>query len=195
MKLKLFKKYFFTTAIIIMFSLTAMMMILSVVLNNYITKSKYETLTKACNEVSEHIASITSEQKYDSSEFFNILTTVADVSDADIFIADISGKVTVCGCGEWNENRSCTHSAAKLQGYNDFEDKKIRLDRLGIYEKPHYVAFAELTRYDGEVLGKVYATSSVSVVKNLLSTVSQLYFFSAIIPIIIMNSLLEMISQ
>ena len=44
MKLKLFKKYFFTTALIIIFSLTVMMMILSFVLNNYLSRTKYETL-------------------------------------------------------------------------------------------------------------------------------------------------------
>lgn len=187
MKLKLFKKYFFTTIIIITFSLTAMMMILSVVLNNYITKSKQETMTKACDEVAEHIASLSAEQEFDATRFFNILTTVSDVSDAEIFIADSKGKVVVCGCPEWSEEMNCTHTSAKFDSETEASHKDgIWLGTLGIYKKPHYIAYSELKSSDGEVFGRVYATSSIAVVKNLLSTISQLYFFSAIIPIIIM---------
>ena len=51
MRLKLFKKYFFTTFIIIAVALSVMMLILSVVLNSYIAKNKQDTLLKACNEV------------------------------------------------------------------------------------------------------------------------------------------------
>ena len=53
MKLKLFKKYFFTTALIIIFSLTVMMMILSFVLNNYLSRTKYETLGKCSAEAAD----------------------------------------------------------------------------------------------------------------------------------------------
>ena len=56
MKLKLFKKYFLITSVIILTSLTAMMFILSVVLNNYIAKSKYETLSMACDEIVEYLS-------------------------------------------------------------------------------------------------------------------------------------------
>ena len=55
MKLKLFNKYFFTTASIIVFSLAIMMIILSFVLNNYIAKSRENTLSIACNEVEEFV--------------------------------------------------------------------------------------------------------------------------------------------
>ena len=55
MRLKLFKKYFFTTALIIIFSLTVMMMILSFVLNNYLSRTKYETLGKCSAEAADYI--------------------------------------------------------------------------------------------------------------------------------------------
>ena len=58
MKLKLFKKYFLTTALIIIFSLAAMMMILSFVLNNYLARSKYETLNKCCTQVSDRFTEL-----------------------------------------------------------------------------------------------------------------------------------------
>ena len=63
MKLKLFKKYFFTTAIIIVFSLSVMLMILSFVLNNNIAASKQVVLTKACSEVVEYIGQVSEENE------------------------------------------------------------------------------------------------------------------------------------
>ena len=56
MKLKLFKKYFFTTSAIIIFSLAIMMMILSFVLNSYIAKSRQTTLNITCEEISEYMS-------------------------------------------------------------------------------------------------------------------------------------------
>lgn len=188
MKLKLFKKYFFTTAIIIVFSLTAMLMILSFVLNNYIAKNKRDTLLIACNEISEHISQMGQEEQKDTMQFFNILTTVSEVADADVFIADESGEVLVCGCDEWSENKECSHSSGKVSAKEDSYPKTdgTWLGTLGIFEKPHYIASSPLKFSDGSSLGTVYATASISVVKGLLSTISQLYLFSAIFPIIIM---------
>lgn len=188
MKLKLFKKYFFTTTIIIVFSFTVMMMILSFVLNNYIAKSKRDTLSQACREVVEHISLISDDQGRDVTQFFNVLTTVSDVADANIFIADTSGRVLVCGCDEWKENHSCAHSGGKVSAEADSYPKVNGswLGTLGIFDKPHYIAAMEMADLEGTVYGTVYATASITVVKELLSTVSQLYFFSAIVPIVIM---------
>ena len=55
MKLKLFKKYFFADALIIVLSFAVMMTILSFVLNNYLAKTKYETLSKCSAEVSDYL--------------------------------------------------------------------------------------------------------------------------------------------
>ena len=113
MKLKLFKKYFFTTAIIIVFSLTVMMMILSFVLNNYLAKTKYEVLNKSCNEVTEYLSEL-SEGEINSEDFFKTVNALASVSNVDIFIADNNGKIIICGCDEWMENGECYHSAVTV---------------------------------------------------------------------------------
>ncbi len=188
MKLKLFKKYFFTTAIIIVFSLAAMLMILSFVLNNYIAKTKQDTLLVACNEISEHISSSNKEKSNDAEQFFSLLTTVSEVADADIFIADANDEVLVCGCDEWRQERKCTHSSARISKQSDsfFENNGSWLGTLGIFKNPHYIACAELHLSDGSAFGTVYATASISVVKELLSRISQLYLFSAVLPIIMM---------
>ena len=189
MKLKLFKKYFLITSVIILTSLTAMMFILSVVLNNYIAKSKYETLSMACDEIVEYLSA--EEDKgnaADTKQFFSVIRTVSEVSDMDIFIAVRDGRVTVCACREWEQNRNCQHTShiihkGELEKLSD--SKNLRLTTLGIYENPHYVTAKPI--YDGDRhIFTVFATAPLSLVRNLLSAVTKLYLISAIVPIIIM---------
>ena len=92
MKLKLFKKYFFTTFIIIAVSLSAMLMILSVVLNSHIAKSKQETLSKACEEVCDYIeTAVKKDGSVGKNEIFQVFNSVADIADADVFATDTDG--------------------------------------------------------------------------------------------------------
>ena len=53
MKSKLFKKYFLTTSLIILFSVTFMLLILSVAVTNYLAADKYRLLEDNCTSVSK----------------------------------------------------------------------------------------------------------------------------------------------
>ncbi len=189
MKLKLFKKYFFITSAIIVTSLTAMMLILSIVLNNYIAKSKYETLSMACDEIAEYVSAEEDKEKAtDTKQFFSIIRTVSEVSDMDIFIAACDGRVTVCSCEEWEQNGNCQHTS-HIISKNEFEklsnSKNLRLTTLGIYENPHYVTAKPIYDSDRHIF-TVFATAPLSMVRKLLSAVTKLYLVSAVLPIIIM---------
>ncbi len=176
MKLKLFKKYFFTNALIIVFSLAFLMMILSFVLNGYISKQKQATLETAKEEVMEYID--TSENKENLNEILNL---VSSVGEAEVFIADDSSKVIACGCEDWQENKSCLHSSAIISK----NDTDIHLSTLGIYERPHYITVESI--YDeGIVVGTLYVTAPVSKVGSLLTAVTRIFMFSAIIPLLAM---------
>ena len=190
MKLKLFKKYFLTTAIIIVASLTAMMLILTFVLNNYIANDKHKTLSKSCYEIAEYIESV-KEQKItvNVSDYYDVITTVSDISDADIFICDTNGNVAVCSCKDWAQNKNCVHSKYKIEQEqldSVTQDQQLHLTTLGIYEKPHYVTAVNVKLSSGNGYGTVIASAPMSIIKNLLSAVTKLYFFSAIIPMVIM---------
>lgn len=190
MKLKLFKKYFLTTAVIILFSLSAMMMILSFVLNNYLAENKQITLNKACGEVSEYISAIYSEEtKLDGNLVINVIRSVSGVAGSDIFLTDSGGKVILCSCEEWYEEKKCLHTSAVINEtamVDTTDSERIKLSTLGIYKNPHYYSCKPIVSSNGERYAAVFATASVSVVKELLSAVTQLYIFSAVIPIIIM---------
>lgn len=190
MRLKLFKKYFFTNAVIILFSLTFMMMILAFVLNSYIAKSKQQTLDKARNEVIDYISSSNINIKRDTDELYGILKTIAAVSDVNVFIGDNSGEVFLCGCEEWQQEKNCFHTASKIEtkevkGYLDAVSD-LHVGTLGIYETPHYLTLDSIIDNEGKKQGIVFVTASVSEVGSLLSTVTQIYLLSAALPLIIM---------
>ena len=184
MKLKLFKKFFFITTAIIIVSLTIMMMILSVVLNYYISKSTHTTLSAACVQVGSYAESV--ENEYSESNFLTLLRSVANVSQADIFITDGDGAVLVCACEEWQENKKCLHSSY-IVPKNIIEsaqkDDNLLISTIDIYKYPQYVASTPINATEPYY---VFATTPLSAVKELMSTVSKIYFLLAAIPIVIM---------
>ncbi len=186
MRLKLFKKYFFTNALIIVFSLTFMMMILSFVLNSYIAKQKQETLSKVSQEVIEYIDSSDSNSK---EGLYSILQTVGNVAESEVFISETSGKVIACGCEDWQENGDCLHSSRIIKD-EDIERyfdavADFHVSTLGIYERPHYVVLERIIK-DEQTIGTVFVTAPVSEVGTLLSAVTRLFMISAIVPLIAM---------
>ncbi len=191
MKLKLFNKYFFTTASIIIFSLALMMIILSFVLNNYIPKSKESTLSIACTEIDEYISTISeNESKIPKTEFFSILNSVSSVAESDVFIADNKGKIIACGCAEPQDGTKCIHKLVTLpmgEINRDLNsDVTLHLSTLNIYNSPHYICLKALINSDEQQYGTVIAAAPVSRVSNLLSTVTKLFLVSALIPLLLM---------
>ncbi len=189
MRLKLFKKQFLITLCIIIFNLAFMMLILSFALNKYIAENKYESLNNACGQVANYITDFSQNDQMNGRPFYGMLRTVSEVSDSDIFIADQSGRVIVCGCEEWAEKRICMHSVSLIS--EDVMKKAESTDGLfistvNIYERPHYVTARAMNNSDGERYATIFAAASVSKVNALLSTITRLYVISAIIPIGIM---------
>ncbi len=187
MKLKLFKKYFLTTTAIIVFSLTIMIMILSLVLNNYLAKTKYQTLEKSCNEVTEYLTELSVGTMGDD-EFVKTINALASVLNSDIFLSDSTGNIIACGCDEWIENKKCYHSEVKI-GSKELTSKRgkesFRLSTLEIYKNPRYVASEPIFNNENQI-GTVFSTAPISAIRELMMTISRLYAFSAIIPIALM---------
>lgn len=188
MKLKLFKKYFFMTSLIIVFSLSVMMMILSFTLNNYLAKEKYISLNKSCTEVTEYISEL-SDGEIKTEDFFKTVNALAAISDVDIFIADNTGKVIACGCDDWINSGECYHSDIIISK-NELKSvggkSSFKLGTLNIYKNPHYIASEPIYSDDGERIGTVFSAAPLSAIRELMLTIIRLYLLSAVIPIILM---------
>ncbi len=191
MKLKLFNKYFLTTALIIIFSLAIMMIIFSFVLNNYIAKSRESTLSIACGEVEEYVINAKNDnESIAKTDFINILNSVSSVATADVFIADTKGQIIACGCNKTQDNTNCTHYAANIplpEIKGDINSKpKLQLNTLNIYETPHYISHKALFNAENEHYATIFAAAPVSTVASLLSIVTKIFLASALLPLLLM---------
>ncbi len=190
MKLKLFKKYFFTTAAIIIFSLSVLMMTLSFVLNNYIASSKQEVLLAACEEVVDYVELKAADEDGDIQSVYDMLLALAEVSDSQIFVLDAHGRLLTCSCSEYQEYGTCMHNSVSHADINRALQNGVEgtmfLSTLGVYENFHYVGAKPINNFNAESVGTVFATTSISDVKSLLSSVTRLFLLSAVVPIILM---------
>lgn len=104
MKSKLFKKYFLTTSLIILFSVTFMLLILSVAVTNYLAVDKYRLLEDNCISVSKIAVSDANSSSFERN-VYNVTQVLSSVSDVEIYITDTKGKIIVCTCGTWATDR------------------------------------------------------------------------------------------
>ncbi len=183
MKLKLFKKYFLTTASIVVVSLLALMLILSLMLNNYISKSYYETLDSCCEQISTKFEEFSSDK---TQEFLNIAVSLSGVTNSNIFVSDLSGGVLMCACDEWQDNQKCMHSSyiipkevvERSRQKDDFE-----INNLGMFKYPHFVSAKALGEEKQYI---VYATTPISEATKIVQRVSKVYYLWAVIPLVFM---------
>ena len=191
MKQRLFTKYFLATGIMVVFSLTIMMMIMTVVYYQYVSNSKYESLKASCDSVSVfykknqgNISGFESQKG-----IYYIIKNLSDVSDYDIFITDEYGVIEICSCDEWLNSGSCIHTG-KMVDKKFFADalknSPGNITNLGVYKEPHYVSSSLITASEGSTIGMVLAAAPITGLKSLLSSIGKVYIFSAIIPLVFM---------
>lgn len=191
MRNRLFNKYFITIASVVLLSLTVMMMILTVLYNNYLAKTKYEMLTKSCNavaEFSEHDMPIASGNSWKRGAYY-VIRNMASVSDYNIYITDENGIITVCSCSEWEKSGFCEHTSQRVA--KPFFDKMSKedykgVDTLGLYAHPHYTVTQKLHLDDSTVTGYVIATASTDDINALMRNVAKIYVLAAIVPTVIL---------
>ncbi len=191
MKRRLFTKIFLATGTLVLISLTVMMLIMTVVYNNYLSKEEYNTLKTTCNTVS----SFYKDNQHAISDFesrkgiYYIMKNISQVSDNSIYITDSDGFIKICTCDQWILNGSCEHTSTRIDKkfFNDSLKKPVgKITTLGIYKEPHYAYSSLITARDGTIIGMVVASSPISELKSLLDKVGKIYIFSAIVPLILM---------
>ena len=191
MRNRLFNKYFVAIASVVLLSLTVMMMILTVLYNNYLSETKYEMLQNSCNAVadfSEHDVPLTNGNSWRRGAYY-VIRNMASVSDYNIYITDENGVITVCSCDEWEKEGFCEHTSHRVS--KPFFDKMSKddykgIDTLGLYAHPHYTATKKLRSDDSSVIGYVIATDSAAGVSTLMKKVAKIYVLSAIVPTVIL---------
>ena len=184
MRLKLFKKYFLTTVGIFILSLTVMIMILTVVFNDFLSDSRFESLNKACRSAVE----IAQNDGLD-----NFIPYVSKFADYDLMITDRDGQIQYCSCEDWINNHQCRHTDLKISTtvlQEALKQSKNSMQTLGIYAEPHYVSSAPIKEKDENAVAVAFVTAPVKTIRSLLNSMVRTYLISAIVPVIIMFFLL-----
>ena len=189
MKSRLFKKFFFTTAIIVTVCLTVTLTILSFVISNYFSREKYELLSSNCQSVSE-IALFDINSSNFKRNIFNIISVQNKVSQVDTFITDTQGKIIACGCEEAFSGEVCYHSKQIIPNIilekacmNKFSESGTL---GGIYNEIYYSVGMPIKSADNHAYGYVFSSTSAQSLREILSAIYRMYFLSASIPLILM---------
>lgn len=188
MRSRIFKKYFFGFAFIVIISFSVMLLLLFITYNNRLSEEKHTELKSACNSVSDILTDLKEGNIAESARaahFF--MANISEVMNCDVYVTDKSGKIIICMCNEYEENGSCEHTGNKIKAE---QLKRIAADKesfgtVGIYSTPRYIA-AEVIEFDEEIKGYVFASSSSESVKGLLIKSLKIYVLCATPPLVIM---------
>lgn len=189
MKQKFFKKFFLTTILIVLLSITFITVILSFFVSTYLTEEKRKMLEINCHAVAEACSSM-EHQEIDKAISSGIYGAMSEVTGAEIFITDNSGKVVLCSCADWKIDGLCMHNSSIVPAdiMNELKsgDYSGNGDLGGLYDRALFTHATLLKSNTGKSVGAVFSTLSPTNIQSFYKKILQLFFFSALVPIIIM---------
>ncbi len=191
MRQKLFKKQFAAIALIVFFSLSFILIILTFMYNNYLAEEKYKTLQKSCESVAEFTQDSISGQNigYDKYAIYYTMHNLSSVTEVDVFLIDTNGVIVLCACEEWEEAYGCEHTGTQMDidVINSLvSDNKNTISTLEIYTNPHFTAAKAIKTVDEENIGYVVAADAIDDAEKLMKQIAHIYIISAIVPLVLM---------
>lgn len=184
MRLKVFKKLFFTTSVVLLVTLTFVFVLLSIFASDVIAKQKYKTLDSTCDAVSSLIFSLGDDFLEQTSD---VAISLAEVNEVDLFVADSHGRIVLCGCEDFESDGKCWHtdSIIKMEFLKEVTtDGLLKLSMIdGMYDKLNYVA-AHKVSADSNYF--VFAVSNAMSSGEIIKTLLGMYALSALLPLVFM---------
>lgn len=188
MRQRLFGKYFLTMALIVVFSFGALMLILTLVYNDYVANLKYDSLKKVSTSVSDFAGNQLNaiEEAQNNRGLYYIVKNVSGINDNDVFITNNYGIIKVCSCEEFGQTGTCGHSGSKIPDTvlkNQGLSGNKGIGDLDLYKEQQYFYTCRIFNSDNKQIGFVVSTSSLASVKQLTKKVIRFFLFSAIVPV------------
>lgn len=189
-KLKIFKKYFLVTAIVIILSLAFFITLLSFFLSNYFAAENKEQLKDACYSVSTITSNrdLSNENLVDVMEFMSPMLT--DFSDCEIVISNNSGSPIYCSCSLYHRDKSCIHTSQVVPDrmiekvYSNSEFYEIG-DFDGTLKDMYYIYGTSLNNKSGQNNAYVFAFSKTSNIKALYSGLLRMFVTASFFTLIV----------
>ncbi len=187
MRSRLFKKFFLTTSAIFLAGLTFLAVIFGIVMVNYFVNDIRNDLDKNCTAVVDAFANIATE----SNALPGIVAAIANTSDADIYVADVNGRVIICSCELCSRGDRCNfrdrllppQTLKKFNSESFFENGTLD----GFYNNTAYFSVARPVKNSSdELVGFVFSSSPASQIWKFFNTMAKMFILAAIIPMILM---------
>lgn len=189
MRLKVFKKFFFTTSCILLITLTLVFVILSFAVNNYIAGNKKRELIADCDTVAAMALEQDDGTDYTRS-LLPVMRAVAGVNQNELFVTDQNGRVILCGCEDFHAYGSCSHSVTGVDPIflDGVPSHGIFLltDLSGRYEQARFLSVKRMISASDEPVGFVFASSELVSATEIFKMMFGMYAIAAIIPILFM---------
>lgn len=187
MKLKLFKKFYYTTSLILLLTLTLVFVILSFAMNNAITKSTFEKLTKSSDVISTFALNSDDITEF-KEDVLNLSTAIEKNNELDIFITDSNGKIIICTCNVYLSDDVCEHTDSVVNKLilNKIENN-IHLELSTLNDRfsvPRYICARRI--YIGSDCFFVFLSSDTVSTGELLKMLLGIYAVAAIVPLLFM---------
>lgn len=200
MKLNTFRKYFLMISVLFLLCITFIVIILSVLMNNYLSKDKFETMGVVCDAVSRY-ASVDYRSSGFKRNIYNISRVVsATESDTLIAFVDSENNTVCCTCEDYALDEICRHTQNTFP--SDFL-KKTESGRVNevtwmnsVFTELNYVTAQRIDNgIDGSLIGYVVVASKASSLTDFFSELAKIYAFSAIVPVVVMFFVLYAVTR
>lgn len=184
MRSRLFKKFFLTTTAIFLAGITFLSVIFGIVMVNYFVGDVKRDLTQNCSAVAEAVES----GNTDIEMLPRIVSAIAKTSEAEIYVCDMSGKISVCSCDLCTSGGRCNIKdrvipatvLEKVQAGSFFENGTLD----GFYDTGAYFTTGNIIKdSSGKTLGFVFSSTPSKQITSFFSTFIKMYILAAIVPI------------
>jgi signal transduction histidine kinase len=189
MKLTFFKKFFLVNTAVFICIITTIVLLLSIFIGNYTTADKKETLKENCNTIVTMLSQKSDVEILDN-ESVALYKAISNITEADLFISNESGKIIFCSCDEWSIDGTCEHNQKNIS--KDIIDKVLISDYNesgdlnGHFSQVRFTHASRLYNNGNETVGIVFSTISSTNIRGFYLSILRLFLFSACVPIIFM---------
>ena len=189
MKLTFFKKFFLVNTAVFICIITIIVLLLSIFIGNYTTADKKETLKENCNTIVTMLSQKSDVEILDN-ESVALYNAISNITEADLFISNESGKIIFCSCDEWSIDGTCEHNQKNIS--KDIIDKVLISDYNesgdlnGHFSQVRFTHASRLYNSSNKTVGIVFSTISSTNIRGFYLSILRLFLFSACVPIIFM---------
>lgn len=196
-----FRRFLFYSIVIVLLCLLIITVILVYPVTDYIERAKRDTLVQSAEDVSSYISEIANGSLASADEYvYPYLDALSESMDADIIIADNSGRIVFVSSADTNHTEGGTLPASVLNGLQNgtfyaygniggFYDKAYYVAATPVYDSGNNIAgyclIAQHTVWSSDAVPSVFFVFTLVVLLSalLIFALTSVYAFNTTRPL------------